>query len=519
MDGAVLQIVKGKLKMKYFFLIVMIVGLLVLVGCNQSAPRYEPWQVSDTQSTSTPSSDAKSKPALFLGEVPVEIIVSPTPDAIKPVPTLRADASIYTVKANDTLAKIALNHQVSVSQILAENQLDNPNLIEIGQELIIPPATINEEGSGMKIISDSELIYGPTAAGFALGDVIAQKGSYLLSYSEEIEGDVFSGADIIQRVADENSVNPRLLISLLEYQSHWLSEARPAENTIKYPMGFASAYREGLYKQLSWAANELNRGYYLWEQNRLAVWTLVDGAVFRINPTINNGTAGVQYLLGLLNGKQGWQMAVSEAGFQHTYLELFGNPFNNSMDLLLPEEILQPSFILPFEKDAAWYYTSGPHGGWNDGSPWAALDFAPPGEPMGCMISNSPVLAITSGKVVRTGNGAVVLDLDGDGIEQTGWTIHYMHIDSEGRIAEGSTVSAGDVIGYTSCEGGFSSATHLHIARRYNGVWVAAFGELPFVMDGWVPTSAGIEYDGFMEKEGIIVEAWNGQSTINQISR
>ncbi len=55
--------------------------------------------------------------------------------------------------------------------------------------------------------------------------------------------------------------------------------------------------------------------------------------------------------------------------------------------------------------------------------------------------------------------------------------------------------------------------------RRYNGVWIAADGDLPFVMDGWVSAGYGIEYNGSLIKGDRIVEAWDGRSAFNAIQR
>jgi hypothetical protein len=74
-------------------------------------------------------------------------------------------------------------------------------------------------------------------------------------------------------------------------------------------------------------------------------------------------------------------------------------------------------------------------------------------------------------------------------------------------------------VGHASCEGGFSTGAHLHIARRYNGVWIAADGDLPFVMDGWVSAGYGSEYNGSLIKGDRIVEAWDGRSAFNAIQR
>jgi murein DD-endopeptidase MepM/ murein hydrolase activator NlpD len=94
-----------------------------------------------------------------------------------------------------------------------------------------------------------------------------------------------------------------------------------------------------------------------------------------------------------------------------------------------------------------------------------------------------------------------------------------MHIDSQGRVKPGTNLKAGERIGHPSCEGGVSTGTHLHLARRYNGEWIPADQTLPFVLDGWVSRGGGNEYDGFLEKKGHVIEAWEGRSSDNAIQR
>ena len=494
---------------------------LLLAGCYQPAARYEPWQAPKTEPTPTPTHAVEmiSTPVAVTPLPEGQVDASPTPDPVRILPTQRSEKVEYYVKSGDTLAKIALAYQVSVLQIIQENQIANPDLIEVGQLLIIPPASVNARGTDFKIIPDAELVYSPSASAFNVYDAVQNGGGYLVGYTDVIDEEIFNGAEVVQRVADENSINPRLILAMLEYQSGWVTNPSPDEKSLLYPMGYYDFWRQGLYKQLSWVCNELNRGFYLWQINALAVWTLADGTVVAIDPTINGGTAGLQYFFGILNGKQGWDQVVSEGGFIQTYQKLFGNPFNYAYEPLIPDGLVQPELILPLPAGETWSFTGGPHGGWNDGSAWAALDFAPPGKPMGCMRSIYAATSASEGMVVRAGNGAVVVDLDGDGIEQTGWTIHYLHIDAIGRVEVGTQLEYGDIIGYPSCEGGFSTATHLHIARRYNGVWIAADGDVPFEMEGWVAVSAGIEYDGYLVKDERSIEAWNGQFAINQIGR
>ena len=48
-----------------------------------------------------------------------------------------AEAGSYVVQRGDTLAKIALDHGVSWRDLARWNQIDNPNVIEVGQVLRI----------------------------------------------------------------------------------------------------------------------------------------------------------------------------------------------------------------------------------------------------------------------------------------------------------------------------------------------------------------------------------------------
>jgi LasA protease len=328
-----------------------------------------------------------------------------------------------------------------------------------------------------------------------------------------------SGVKIIQRVAEEFSVNPRLLLAVLEYQSGWVRNTKPDEETLDYPVGVAVEWRKGLYNQLTWAADNLNRGYYLWRVNGVPVWILAEGTILSIDPSINAGTAGVQHFFSQLYDGVEFERAVREGGLFSTYINLFGYPFQKSYEPMLPESLEQPVMRLPFEDNQAWSYTGGPHGGWGSGSAWAALDFAPPGEALGCVPSDAWILAVADGVILRAGNGAVIQDLDNDGLEQTGWTVLYMHVDTRDRVRAGTFVQAGERIGHPSCEGGFSSGTHLHLARRYNGEWIPADQDIPFNLDGWITVGLGYEYDGYLVKDGRTVEAWDGRDAINEIIR
>jgi hypothetical protein len=101
-------------------------------------------------------------------------------------------------------------------------------------------------------------------------------------------------------------------------------------------------------------------------------------------------------------------------------------------------------------------------------------------------------------------------------LEQDGLFHAY---ESRDRVQPGTYLQAGERIGHPSCEGGFSSGTHVHLARRYNGEWISADQTLPFILDGWVSRGGGNEYDGFLQLDDIIIEAIEGYFPENTIRR
>jgi LasA protease len=510
----------------------MILAMAVLglvAACSRPAP-LQPLPFRSPASTPTPQVTRSSLPAgssqpaaTFLPptRLPGAKLLTPTPDAPHAVPTLRVETQQYQVITGDSLGKIANLYGVPLDELIKANKITNPDRIEVGQVLTIPVLTPEFAGSSFKIIPDSELVNGPAAVNFDVAEFIRGQKGFLNTFRGEAEKEDLSGAEIVVRVARDYSVNPRLLLAVLEYQGGWVTSSEPAQDRVDYPVGYPDSTRAGLYKQLAYAANQLSWGYYHWRVNDLAALILTDKKIIPLPATVNAGTVGVQYFFSKVLARPGWEKAVSAQGLFATYQNLFGYPFDQAIEPLLPPGLKQPAMQLPFEKGVLWSFTGGPHGGWGDGSAWAALDFAPPGADLtGCLVSDAWVAAVSPGLIVRSDHGVVVEDLDGDGIEQTGWTVLYLHMDGKERIKAGAKVAAGDRIGHPSCEGGYSvEATHLHLARRYNGEWIPADGFLAFNLEGWISQGAGNQYDGTLNRDGKTIEAWNSRRAENQIER
>jgi len=244
--------------------------------------------------------------------------------------------------------------------------------------------------------------------------------------------------------------------------------------------------------------------------------------VLRLAPQLNAGSVGMMNAFTYLYEYDQWAyLLYGEENFFEFYESMFGNPWVRAQQVepLIPVDTLQPEMILPFEVGDIWAFTGGPHAAWSSADVWAALDFAPASGVTGCFVSDSWVVAAMAGRVIRSGNGVVVIDQDDDGHEQTGWTLLYLHIADENRVPVGTWVEVGDRIGHASCLGGRSTGTHVHLARRYNGEWVPADGPLPFTLSGWEAKAGIIAYKGWLVRGSEIIYANTASTYETQLTR
>lgn len=512
-----------------FYILPIFALFWALVGCERPDPELQELaaEIADTAATfivdaTVPSSTKISLPPtneIYPTPTLRKIYPgTPTPDPTRPPPN-KIDPFLrpHIVAFGETLSYVANLYSSTVEELLELNDLEDGDLLAAGQTLMVPSGEIVVSPS-IKLIPDSELVYGPKSRGFEVKGTVSSYDGYLSSFAEELEGEEMSGVDIVRLVAHRFSVNPRLLLAVLEYRSGWLTRSDVVDEV--YPLGYIKEGYEGLYQQLSWAANKVNLGYYGRSEGGIYFFDIGDEYRIIFANDINDGTAGIQLMLAAHTSAayDEWIQDIGPSGFYGTYSLLFGNPFSSTFDPLWPVNLEQPEFALPFTEEDTWYFTGGPHGGWASGSAWAALDFTPGDGQSNCETSEAQVLAVAEGTINRSSNGAVVLDLDSDGYSGTGWAVTYMHLATEDRVSAGSKVKAGDFLGYPSCEGGFSNATHLHIARTFNGRWVSADGDIPMKLGGWVSQGLGREYDGLLVKGDEIKEACQCEDESNTIS-
>jgi len=453
-----------------------------------------------TAPTQTPQQGTESPAEPFLPTFTDLPISSSTPRPTRtpdPNATPRPPIQYYS-QAGDTLPSITGRYGVSADQIVSISELPPSGLINPGT-LIIIPDVLEDVFQSTLVLPDSEVVFSPSAVGFDISSFVENAGGYLSGYKETVGSRQFSGAELVERVALENSINPYLLLALLEYKSGWVYGNPTNFAEAEYPMGMIRLEYRGLYKQISWTMQQLNIGYYGWRAGTLSQLPFKDGSIVRISPGLNAGSAAIQYLFARWYDPLEWAGALyGENSMPELMKSMFGDFWlrSQSVEPLYPADLQQPDFQLPFLPGRIWSLTGGPHSAWAEDGSLAAVDFAPPSSETGCVKSNEWVTAMASGVIARSGEGAVILDLDGDGIEQTGWDIMYLHIETRDRIPVGTLVEQGDKIGHPSCEGGTSTGTHVHIARKFNGEWILADGPLPFMMSGYVAVNGDAPYKG-----------------------
>lgn len=342
------------------------------------------------------------------------------------------------------------------------------------------------------VVADSELVYGPSLYGFDTAAFADERAGYLSTVYETVGVERLRGPDIVQRVAEEYGVGPRVLLTLLELRSGWVTTAAPAER-------FAPLDGEtvGLQAGLSAAADALSAAYYAKKSGGLSEFELADGAVAFL-PDVNPGTFAVMAWLGKQTAPEVWAGLELPSRFVMTWNRLFGDPLTYDISGKRPAMTAGPSLAVPIPPGELWYYVQGPHAPAGTGAPWAAVDFAPPPpEAAGCAPSISWVNAVANGTVVVSRAGTLVLDLDEDGFAGSGWAHVYRHLWSGELAPAGRFVRAGERLGHPSCDGGAAAPARVMFARTYDGDWIdAANATAPLRLGSWIAVAGATEGSG-----------------------
>jgi len=425
----------------------------------------------------------------------------------------------YTAQSGDTLPNLAFRFNTTIAEILEANQVvpEDATTLPPGLPMEIPIYYEALWGSQFQVLPNCAFVNGPLQTDFDTRAYVDAQPGWLKNFWQLAGVEYRDGAEIVDYIATRFSISPRLLLAILEYQLGALTNPdMPPGLVTGYPLGYRITGYNGLYLQLVWTANRLNQGYYGWLEGKLDTIEFTDQTIEHPDPWQNAATVALGYYFSQLESRGIYYYTLGPDGFTRTYQELFGDPW--TCQPLIPGSLRQPTMSLPFTSGKTWAFTGGPHTGWGQGDPWAALDFAPPSIAGGCEITTEWAVAAAPGIIARSEPGLVELDLDGDGDHRTGWVLLYLHLGTQDKIPAGVMVETGDQLGHPSCEGGESTGTHIHIARKYNGEWIPAAGVIPFNLSGWIAQSGASEYQGTLIRFGEIITA-SAESESNSLIR
>lgn len=454
----------------------------------------------------------------------LENMITPIPPTPVPAPTsgrpnyAPGELVDYIAQNGDTLPALASRFNTTEAEIRAANPIIpmDATTMPPGMPMEIPIYYLPLWGTAYQSIPDDAFVNGPSQIGFSTSAFVATTNGWLKNYRVYAGGRNRTGAEMVDYIATNYSISPRLLLALLEYETGALTQAQ--EPAGKYPLGFRRSFYEGIYLQLVMAANTLNHGYYLWRQGELTELELLDSTLMRPDPWQNAGSVALQYYFSRLYSGDRLFAAIGPDGLARAYHSHFGDPWE-APAVVIPGSLQQPPLRFPFQPGRVWAYTGGPHSGWGTGEPFAAIDFAPGSDTSGCV--NVPqdeyATAMADGLIVRSDIDGTIIDLDKDGDERTGWTLYYLHLATHGRIQVGREVKAGEPVGYPSCEGGRVTGTHIHVARKYNGEWIQADGTLAFNLEGWVAHDGVQAYRGTLTRGPLTIIACECSDAASQV--
>ena len=503
-------------------LAVLMCLIVILTACNfpratAPAPNVSDQRLTEIAGILNPDLDDNVSPTPTPHTLPTQSQTAPTAANPESTPWPAMNGFVfYSTQQGDTLPAIADRFNVPQESIVSETSLPSTGFLPVGSRIQIPDGLDQMLPYTAPILPDSEVIYGPSVGTFDATAYAYAADGFLATYSEQVKGTLLLGPEIVQWVALETSTNPRLLLAFLEYQSGWVTGHPVNAANDRYPIGFGATADYGLYKELMIAARLLAEGFYGWRDGSRVDIGFYGGGTGRLSPHLNAGSAALLRLFaGLYPQEVVETHLIDPAAFLSFYEGMFGDYWGRAaaVEPYLLTTTNQPDLVLPFAPLEAWSLTGGPHITWQTGTPFGAVDFAPITGEAACAVSVRWVTASAPGRVARSARGVVALDLDGDGDEGTGWVLVYMHIAEQDRVEAGLDIEQDDRIGHPSCEGGQSSGTHVHLARKFNGEWMGVGEPMPFMMSGWIVVAGERRYEGTLQKgDSIVTSRPNGSA-------
>ncbi|NJN66913.1 MAG: peptidoglycan DD-metalloendopeptidase family protein [Chloroflexaceae bacterium] len=307
-------------------------------------------------------------------------------------------------------------------------------------------------------------------------------------------------ADVLVGLSSLYSLNPTILLALLEQQSRLLSTAHPSAEQMALAMGFEDEGRRGLHGQVRWAALQMRlalRDYAVRVPSApLPSLVFADGTQRAVPASISLSRYVLSRVLAPTTSPD--HLPAMLETFLQTYTRLFGDPRIPPTDWPHPA---QPFLTRPMERpfrvtsffdhETPLLHENGTtHSFWGQDDPALSYDghtgwdyaMQPPDR----------VLAAAGGTVVFAGNSndgcaepaqAVILD-HANGYRTLYWHLHTIEVEVGQTVATGTPLG---VAGATGC----ATGPHLHFQVQYLGRDVDPYGWCGSGPDPWAANPAG----------------------------
>lgn len=351
----------------------------------------------------------------------------------------------YTVQRGDTLGKIAINNGVSLADLIDANNISNPNLIRIGQVLVIP----GEEG-------EPDVIH-VVQRGDTLGRIAAKYGA---SVSSLVEINQISNANLIR-------IGQQIVVSGGSGGSGGGggdSSSPTSDPNVR--SGVFHIVRKG--QSVQNVANDL--GVTAAQVTRAN--GIVNGVIYANTRLFADGPS---YTIGSAGGESS-TYTITRGDSLARIARLHGTSVSDlaSTNNISNPNLIQIGQVLTVPGGSGWVCPVPNSTFFNDwGFPRGGGSRYHEGNDL-FAARGTPVRAPVSGTVRhKTGSiGGNQFNLTGsDGVIYIG-----SHLDSFGK---NGTVNAGDVVGYVGNTGNASgSSPHVHFGMYYKGAWVNPYPTL-----------------------------------------
>ena len=127
-------------------------------------------------------------------------------------------------------------------------------------------------------------------------------------------------------IAEQYSINPRLLLALMEWRTGALSNAEARRSVRANPFGPLPGVT-GFNSQMTYVAEQLSGGLLRLAQGSLTSLLLPDSTTSRPDFYQTAGSVAVQYLFSKFMNLDEFNQAIGPQGFGATYIKLLGDPF------------------------------------------------------------------------------------------------------------------------------------------------------------------------------------------------